>query len=399
MRRVAVRVTADAARRVRGGHPWVFDASITHAPADAAPGDLAVVFDPDRRFAGIGLYDPASPIRVKLLAAREQVPIDAAFLDGRIGAAIDRRAPLAADRSTTGYRLVHGENDGLPGLVVDRYGASAVVKLYTAAWYPHLDAVLASLRGRMAPERVVLRLGRSVRPPQGAPGDGTALAGRLPDGPITFHEHGLVFGADVVHGQKTGWFLDQRDNRQRVRSMAAGRRVLDVFCAGGGFTVHAMAGGAAAVISVDAAAPAVAATERHVAANRKLPRARRCHHHGVVGDAFAVMTELVARRERFDLVVVDPPSFTRSAADVDRALAAYGRLTELAVTLCDRGAVLVQSSCSSRVSATRFDAAVDAGARRAGRPIEVFERTDHPLDHPIGFPEGAYLKTVFARVP
>jgi 23S rRNA (cytosine1962-C5)-methyltransferase len=223
-----------------------------------------------------------------------------------------------------------------------------------------------------------------------------ALVGELPDAPVPFREAGLSFEADVVRGQKTGHFLDQRENRIRVGELAGGRRVLDVFACTGGFSVHAAAGGATEVVSVDQSAPALATARRNMALNPVV--AAGTDHEIVVGDAFAVMSELAVARRRFDVVVVDPPSFASRRDQVPAARRAYARLTGLAVALLEPGGTLVQASCSSRVSADDFYATVERAARAAGRPLRITARTGHPLDHPIGFPEGAYLKALFADV-
>jgi 23S rRNA (cytosine1962-C5)-methyltransferase len=395
---VAVRVTSDALRQIRGGHPWVFDRSLTSAAADGAPGDLAVVFDDRRRFAAIGLYDPGSPIRVRVLHHGAPATIDEGWWLERVQAAVSRRASIAASGRTTGYRLVHGENDGFPGLVVDRYDDTLVVKAYSAAWLPHVRTVADALEQVVEPARIVLRLGRSVR--AGAPRlDRVALTGSLPTEPVVFREEGLWFEADVVRGQKTGHFLDQRDNRVRVGRLASAKRVLDVFACTGGFSVHAAAAGAVEVLSVDQSRAALDTARRNMARNRDSALVRTCRHDTVVGDAFEVMAELGRRGRRFDLVVVDPPSFASRQASVPSALHGYGRLTGLAVELVAPGGILVQASCSSRVTSEDLDDTVHRAARGAGRPVDVFDRTGHPLDHPIGFPEGAYLKAIFAAVP
>lgn len=399
--RLAVRVTPDAARQIRGGHPWVFEGAITSLKgADgAAPGDLAVVFDDDRRFMAIGLYDPRSPIRVKVLHHGRPLPVDETFWRQRLQAAVARREPLARSGDTTAYRVVHGENDGLPGLVVDRYGDVAVVKVYSEIWFAHLAAVVPIVVDELASASVVLRLSRAVRR-HAPPGidEGMVLVGAPRSDPVPFLEHGLRFEADVVRGPKTGHFLDQRDNRDRVRSMARGASVLDVFSSTGGFSVAAAAGGATAVTMVDVSAPALVAARRNLALNDDRAAVRACRVHAVAGDAFEVMARLAGERARFDLVVVDPPSFAANRASVERARRAYERLAELAVVLVRRDGVLVQASCSSRVDAGSFYEAVHAGARRAGARLSELARTGHALDHPVGFEQGAYLKALFARV-
>jgi 23S rRNA (cytosine1962-C5)-methyltransferase len=215
---------------------------------------------------------------------------------------------------------------------------------------------------------------------------------------VLFRERDLTLEADVVHGQKTGHFLDQRDNRALVRSMAQGASVLDVFASTGGFSVAAAAGGAVSVHLVDQSAPALAAAERNLAHNRRLAEVRRCAVHTTVGDAFQVLAELGKRDERFDIVILDPPSFASNQAAVPRALAAYARLTHLGLGVVQPGGTLIQSSCSSRVTSDEFVNTVLHAASTARADVHETRRTGHAVDHPIGFEYGAYLKTVFVSV-
>jgi 23S rRNA (cytosine1962-C5)-methyltransferase len=397
-KRVAVRVTRDALRQLRGGSPWLYEGSITSVSHDAAPGDLAVVFDHDRRFAAIGLYDPTSPIRVKVLHTGAPLPIDHGFWRVRIAAALERRAALDADPATDAYRLVHGENDGLPGLVADRYASTVVVKLYTPAWFPHLRDIVDVVRELQPCERVVVRLGRAVSEGETfGLADGDVLDGPPLDGPVRFRERGLVMEADVAHGQKTGHFLDQRDNRALVRGMATGADVLDVFASTGGFSLSAAAGGARSVHLVDQSVPALETARRNFDHNQHLAEVRRCAFHTTAGDAFEVLTTLAERDERFDLTIVDPPSFASNQAAVPRALAAYARLTRLALAVTRPGGALVQASCSSRVTTDDFVATVLDAAASARRDVTEIRRTGHAVDHPIGFEFGEYLTAIYLR--
>ena len=398
-RRLAVRVTPDALRQIRGGSPWLYDGSITSVSHEGAPGDLAVVFDDDRNFAAIGLWDPTSPIRVKVLHRGKPTQIDATFWRTVLSTAQDRRSSLVADDDTTAYRVVHGENDGLPGLVVDRYDQTLVVKLYTSAWFPHLAAVVAALVDVCAPVRIVLRLSRSVAGGETfGLSDGDTIVGDPPEGPVLFRERDLTMEADVVHGQKTGHFLDQRDNRALVRSMSSGASVLDVFASTGGFSLAAAAGGATSVHMVDQSAPALATAKKNLAHNHRLGEVRRCQVHTTVGDAFQVLMALAKRNEQFDIVILDPPSFASNQAAVPRALAAYARLTRLGLAVVKPGGTLIQASCSSRVSTDEFVSAVLTAAASAGVDVHETRRTGHAVDHPIGFEFGAYLKAIYLNV-
>lgn len=394
-RRLAVRVSPAAERALRGGHPWLYENGITSVNRDGAPGDLAVVFDRKRRFLAVGLYDPDSPIRVKILQAGAPAPIDATWFRTRLHAARALRAPLDGS-GTTGYRLINGENDRFPGLVADWYDRVLVVKLYTRAWLPHLRVVVDELVRVVSAETVILRLSRRVQAQLRWPQDGMALVGHVPEAPVQFRESGLAFEADVVAGQKTGFFLDQRENRARARDLAAGKDVLDVFAAAGGFSVYAAAGGARSVTTVDVSQPALAAAERNMDLNRPNPAVAAARHTLLAGDAFQLLAQLAEQGRRYDLVILDPPSFAQRQADIDGALRAYARLTALGLGVLQSDGVLVQASCSSRVSAEAFFDTVHAAARRAGTPLHDLARTGHALDHPVTFPEGAYLKCLFA---
>lgn len=414
--RLAVRLTRDAERQVRGGHPWVFDAAIRSAKPvggraveDARPGDLAVVFDEHRKFVAVGLWDPTSPIRIRVLQHGEQATIDGGWFRGRLDVAAERRGSLLEDSGTTGVRLVNGENDGLPGLVLDRYDDTLVLKLYSRAWFVHLPLLLDAIVGRHRPRRVVLRLARVVQRGVAGSGDvselagtplvdGQILLGDEPRGPVVFTEGGLRFEADVVAGQKTGFFLDQRQNRSKVRALTQGAQVLDLYSATGGFTVNAAAGGARSVHSVDISPAAIAATRRNLELNAERRNVARCEHEVTTGDASEALQSFIRRRARFDVVVIDPPSFASKQNQVPGALRAYGRLTELAVGVLRPGGWLVQASCSARVPTPDFVEAVTEAAFRAGVRLTDVERTGHAVDHPIGFAQGEYLKAVFARV-
>ncbi len=398
-RRIALRVSAAAERAIRGGHPWLFAQAIERQSHGGQPGDLAVVFDRKGRFLAIGLYDPTAPIRVRLLHAGEPTTIDDAWFQAQLAAAISHRRALMADPHTTGYRLVHGENDGLPGLVVDRYADTCVVKLDTPAWVPHLNGVLGGLATAVTPLRVVLRLSRSVQALEDklyGLKDGVVLIGEPLQGPVVFQENGLFFEADVRLGQKTGFFLDQRDNRARVEKLADGKRVLNVFAYTGGFSLYAARGGAKEVVSLDISQPALAAAARNFKLNRQHKAVAAAAHELLLGDAFQTMQQLQESRRQFDVVVIDPPSFARKQEDVPQAMAAYQRLARLGLGVLRSGGVLVMASCTSRVTATAFFAAVHEAAAGVERPLQEIERTFHALDHPIRFPEGAYLKCLFA---
>ncbi|MGF1599206.1 MAG: class I SAM-dependent methyltransferase [Acidimicrobiales bacterium] len=406
-RRLAVRVRPDALRRIRAGHPWVYDRSIESVShGDGRAGELGVVFDRRRRFAAIGLWDPRSPIRLRILHVGQPTTIDAAWFADRVAAAVAARRELLDrhDRSGLapygpGFRAVNGENDGLPGLVVDCYDHVAVVKLYSGVWFPHLRAVVAGVAAATGTDAVVLRLARNLA---GADthglADGDVVAGDLADGPVLFTEGGLTFEADVRRGQKTGHFLDQRSNRLAVGCLADGKRVLDVFASTGGFTVHAAAGGATSVHAIDASAPTLEVIARNLGHNAAVAGVASCPVTTEVGDAFDTMGDHGRAGNRYDLVIVDPPSFAQRATAVSRGRAAYAKLTKLAIGLIEEGGILVQASCSARITPDQFFATVTEAAADHGATLTELCRSGHDIDHPVTFDEGGYLKAGFWRV-
>ncbi len=402
-RRIAVRATPDAVRHLRAGDPWLFDGSITSVTS-ARRGERPAISPwcstPTATSWRSGCGIPAHRSASRSCTTANRVQIDESFWRERITTALERRSTLAADPDTNAYRCVHGENDRLPSLVVDRYDRSLVVKLYSAIWFPHLAAVVATLCEALDPERVVLRLSRNVG--KGATfglTDGMTIVGPPPDGPVRFRERGLTLEADVVRGNKTGHFLDQRDNRALVRSMALGARVLDVFASTGGFSVAAAAGGATSVDLIDVSGPALRTAERNLAHNRFIAAVRGVHgaHHDRRrvrrdGTPPAARATLRPGRDRPTLVRATPDGRHERVArvrtlDEDRGRARRaGRRARAVVVLepRDRRRVL-RHACTKR-------------RRQAGVELSEIRRTGHPLDHPIGFEHGAYLKTLYARV-
>ncbi len=399
--RLALHLTPAAERAVRQGHPWVYENGIRKQKGNGRSGDLAILYDRKNRFLAVGLYDPHGPIRVRVLHQGSPATIDAAWWLAQLAKAAQRRQPLLTEQ-TNGYRLVHGENDGFPGLIIDRYADTYVIKLYTTAWIPHLQEVGAALTAVSHPNRLILRLNRSTASlPDELYGlqDGLLLQGPPLTAPVLFQENGLWFAADVIAGQKTGFFLDQRDNRARVETMAAGKSVLNVFAYSGGFSLYAARGGATSVASLDLSKPALEAAVYNFTLNMAHPAVAAARHELIQGDAFVHMAELHRNGRSFDLIIIDPPSFAKKQAEVERALGAYARLVQLGLALLRPGGALVMASCSSRLSADQFFRLVHETARGEKRPLQEISRTTHALDHPITFPEGAYLKCLFATAP
>lgn len=395
--RLRLRVTATAETILRGGHPWLFAESIREKNREGQPGELAVVFDRNDKFLAIGLYDPGSPLRVRMLHAGKPVAIDAAWWHENFSKAIRRRDGLF-DARTNGLRLINGESDGWPGLVLDRYGPTLVVKLYTTAWFPRLDEITGLIRAALQPDRLVLRLSRNIQEvaqEQFHLTDGQVLFGEKPEGCVTFLETGLRFEADVLRGQKTGFFLDQRENRRLVESLARGCDVLNAFSFSGGFSLYAARGGAKSVTDLDISAHALAGARRNFALNQSDPNVAACRHETVQADVFDWLEKNTARK--FDLVILDPPSLAKREVERAGAIEAYGRLAAHGLKLLRAGGVLAAASCSAHVSAPEFFEAVRSAARTAGKACEELQTKGHPPDHPATFTEAQYLKCIYLR--
>jgi len=390
--KLTLRPAAEAA--VRGGHPWVWSESIRTRNREGEAGELAVIYDRRDRFLAVGFYDPGSPLRVRIVHSGEPASIDGDFWSARLDAAIKRREALT-DPQTNGLRLVNGESDGFPGLVLDRYDGTLVLKLYTAAWLSRIDLARDLLLRHCAPERIVLRLSRNLGSKAGTPADGSPLHGPPLVGPVIFLESRLRFEADVLRGQKTGFFLDQRENRLLVGGLARGAEVLNAFSFSGGFSLHAARGGAKSVTDLDLSAHALASAERNFALNRDDPGVAACRHATLRADAFVWMEEAPAAS--FDLIVVDPPSLAKRESERIRAIQAYRNLNAGAIRLLRPGGTLVAASCSAHVSEAEFTGAVREAAMQSRRRHEILATTGHAADHPASFPEARYLKAIFLR--
>jgi 23S rRNA (cytosine1962-C5)-methyltransferase len=384
------------ARPFFGRHPWVLDTAILRVDGEPAEGDVVDLTTHDGHFVARGLWNSASRIRVRLYAFDAATPLDDALFRRRLESAIGLRSALGLDDPAGGCRLVNSEGDDLSGLIVDRYGAWLAVQVTALALVRRLD-MLADTLAELVPTRGILLRGaeRGLAKLEGLHLPDRVLRGAAPDGPVFVAEHGLRFGVDLTEGQKTGFYLDQRDNRQAAARQARGRRVLDMFCYAGGFGIAAaVAGGARSVLAVDSSAKATALARANAdlngAANLTVETA----------DAFEKLAALVEAGERFGMVVLDPPKFARSRASLDDALRAYHRVNRLAVDLLEPGGILVTCSCSGSVAREDFLQMLAGVSQRSGRPLQLLEVRGAALDHPVSASclEGEYLKCVIARV-
>ena len=371
-------------------HPWIFSGAIERVSGKPKAGDTVEVRAADGTVLALAAYSPKSQIRARVWSFEPHATTNAEWFKARVRQAVTLREALPAARHTNALRLVHGESDGLPGVIVDRYADVLVAQFLSAGAERWREAILDGLVEATHCEAVFERSDAEVRKLEGLePRVGFAKGNRNATRcPII--EYGLNFRVDVEQGQKTGFFLDQRENRQRVRALAAGREVLDGFSYTGGFAIAALAGGATRVLAVESSAPALEVARENLAAN-PLDAARV---EFVQADAFTHLRQLRDSGRKFGLVVLDPPKFAPTAAQARNAARAYKDVNLLAFKLLAPGGLLATFSCSGGVSAELFQSIVAGAALDAGVPAKIIERFHAAADHPVAleFPEGDYLK-------
>ena len=390
----ALRLKPGREKSLRQRHPWIFSGAVAASDDAWTPGDTVTVQSGDGAFLAHAAWSPASQIRARVWTFDSRERIDADFFARRIRRAVAARATML-DANHTGCRLVHGESDGLPGIVADRYADTVVLQLTSAGAARWRDEIVAALVAATGAACVYERSDVDVRKLEGlAPRVGVAH-GALAE-PVTFVEGGLVYRADVAHGQKTGFYLDQRTNRAIVRHLAAGKDVLNTFCYTGGFTLAALAGGAASVVSIDSSAEALELARENVGRNPSLPANRAEWREA---DAFAELRKLRDRAAAFDLAILDPPKFAPTAAHAERAARAYKDVNLLALKLLRPGGLLATFSCSGGIDAALFRKIVAGAAQDAGVDASVIGTFGAAADHPVAlaFPEGEYLKGLLIR--
>ena len=393
--RLRLRLTPAAEYAVRTGHPWVYAERIREKNREGDSGEIAVVYDRKDRFLALGLYDPDSPIRFRALHSGKPVMVDDAWWRDRMATSLARREGVLTEQ-TNGLRWINGESDGWPAMVVDQYASTLVLKLYSAVWLPRIADLTRWLREFLKPERIVLRLSRNATTSfeQAGYQDGQNLWGDDTAGSVVFLEDGIRFWSDVVKGQKTGFFLDQRDNRRRIGQCSAGMDVLNAFSFSGGFSLHAARGGARSVTDLDISPHALESARRNFELNAADTRIAAARHESVQADAFAWLERST---EQFDIVICDPPSLAKRETERVGAIEAYHRLAMHSIARVRPGGLLLAASCSAHVTPEEFYAAVTEAARRSGRPFGDEVYTGHAPDHPATFDEARYLKAAYLR--
>lgn len=376
---------------VRFGHPWVYADSVKSQNREGETGELAVMYDKKDRFLAIGLYEAESPICVRILHCGKPATINREWWLEKARACIASRDDVL-NQNTDGARLINGESEGFPGLVADIYAGTLVVKIYAASWLARWEEIEDVFREAFLPQHLIVRLSRNITAYAADMGFTEGFRGEAGEETVVFSENGLRFEAAVLKGQKTGFFLDQRDNRSRVEQLAAGRDVLNVFSFTGGFSLYAARGGARSVTDLDISHHALDSAARNVSLNPSLAAVQR---HAVQADAFRWLEESVGS---YDLIITDPPSLAKRESEREGAARAYSRLNLAALRRLRPGGILVAASCSAHVSAEEFYGAVEEALLENGRPFRELWRHGHAPDHPARFREAEYLKAICVEV-
>jgi 23S rRNA (cytosine1962-C5)-methyltransferase len=370
-------------RRARAGAPWLFSNEV-EIDKTLAPGTVVNVAGADGRVFGTGTFNPKSLIAVRLYAGAADAALDAVFFASKLKRALALRQALY---DAPYYRLVHAEGDGLPGLVIDRFGETLSLQITTAGMEGLQAPLLEALDAVLAPKTVVLRADAPARALEGLPSYVRAAKGEA--GRVSVHENAVAYLADLCAGQKTGWYYDQRDNRAFIASLARGKTLLDAYCYTGGFALAAAKAGAKRVSGFDSSAPALALAEAAAAANRLDAAFAKT-------DVFAELERLAGARETFEIVVADPPPFVKAKKDLETGAKAYRKLARLAASVTAKEGFLLLASCSHNISLERFAAECAAGIARASRFAKLIRAAGAPPDHPVhpALPESAYLKAL-----
>ncbi len=390
-----LRLKAHRDETVLRGHPWIFSGALHQPIPNLSPGELVDIHDDGGAFVARGYYHPQTDIAVRVLTRDVGEEIDAALLAKRIRQALALREPLIQSGITDAYRLINAEGDFLPGLIVDRYSDILVAQISTAGMErltPHLIDALCEV---VDPAGILLRNDVSVRQREGLERERPRVAwGEVPP-LVTIREHDMRFEVDVWGGQKTGFFLDQRDKRQALRKYVAGKTVLNAFSYTGSFGVAAALAGATCIASVEQSGPVVAQARRQMELNGIDPAA----HEFAVGDAFAYLERWAEEQRRFDVVILDPPAFAKSVGARTQAMRAYRRLNTLGLNVLRPGGLLVTCSCSGAITLEEFRIIVSEAGQRAGRTLQLLETFEHGIDHSVllAMPEARYLKVLFCR--
>ncbi|HEY6094467.1 MAG TPA: class I SAM-dependent methyltransferase [Gallionellaceae bacterium] len=388
-------LAAGRERSVQRRHPWVFSGAVGHIEGKPESGDTVQVCDASGGFLAWAAYNPHSQICARVWSWQPDESIDAGFFRRKISHALNARKDLKLNQHSNGMRLIHGESDGLPGLIVDQYGAVLVLQLGSAGAERWRDTLVELLQELCSPVCIYERSDSDGRELEGLPVRNGVLRGSLPQN-LSISENGVQIAVDVAAGQKTGFYLDQRNNRAQIGELAEGRDVLNCFCYTGGFSLYALRGGAKSVLSIDASQEALDTAQRNMALNGfDAARAEwQC------ADVFAALRKLRDQNRKFDLIILDPPKFAPTAAFAEKAARGYKDINLLGFKLLRPGGLLATYSCSGGISDELFQKIIAGAALDAGVDAQIVSKVHAAADHPVllSFPEGAYLKGLVLRV-
>ena len=383
-------------KNARQQHPWIFSGAIGTVSGAIGPGEIVRVTDSKKDFISFGYFNSRSQIRVRLLEWDEKRIVDDDWWFSRIKDSVERRSGLSANGSTNAYRLVYGEPDLLPGLIVDKYADFMVVQILTAGIENLKPLIISALGELMSPSGIYERSDAESRSLEGLPQRAGPLAGNSPPDKIAISENGFKFLVDIKSGQKTGFYLDQRENREAVSLFTDRRDVLDCFSYTGGFTINALAGGAKNIVMVDSSGPSLNLAEENLRLNGFDP----AKVESIDGDVFKVLREFRSTGRSFDVVILDPPKFAPAKTDLMRALSPYKDINMVAMSILRPGGILATFSCSAAVDPQTLQTIIFWASVDAGRPVQIIKNLSQGLDHPrlASFPESEYLKGFICRV-
>lgn len=393
-----LRLNKGREKPVENRHPWVFSGAIQRVEGTPQPGDLVRIAAANGRYLATAYYNPKSQISGRIISWEPEQALDEAFWRAKLQRALDGRARLPLHPHTTAYRLINGESDGLPGLIVDRYGDYLVLQAMTLGIDQRKELLVGLLQALLQPQGIVERSDGAMRHKEGLAEVTAVLAGSPPPAELTVLENGHAFAVNLLQGHKTGFYLDQRDNRALLGQphWVAGKDVLNVFAYTGGFAVYAAVAGAKSITNVDTSADVLALAEKNVTT----AAGPRPQDEYLAADAFQLLREYRDNGRQFDVIVLDPPKFANSQRDIDRATRGYKDINWLAMRLLRPGGILASFSCSGLISADLFQKVLFGAAVDAGREVQILHHLWQAADHPISltFPESAYLKGFLLRV-
>ncbi len=371
-------------------HPWIFSGAVGDVEGDPVSGVTVGIFSHHGQFLAWGAYSPQSQIRARVWTWEESQSIDENYFRARIQEAVALRERWVDASATSAYRLIHAESDRLPGLIVDRYNDTLVMQILSAGIERWREAIIAALSELLNPACIFERSDVAVRELEGLPERTGVCTGQLPDQPMVIMENSLNFKVNLITGQKTGFYLDQRDNRQFCREIARGKKVLNCFSFTGGFSIYSLAGGASSVLSIDSSEEAIVMAKENVALNQQAED--RCEW--IIGDVFEELRTLRDKAESFDLIILDPPKFAPTASQAQKAARGYKDINLYAFKLLKPGGTLMTFSCSGGIDINFFQKIVADAALDAEVDAKILYRLSQSPDHPthLAFPEGSYLK-------